>query len=111
SARHEIPGKDYESMSMEALTDELESLVSHEKVMSVRDHIEDIRKAFYSKYHHFIDEKKEEFLAENPDTTEDFHYHFPLKSRFDQLYNKYRDRKNSHFKALQNDLQSNLEKR
>src|SRR5690606_25902925 len=96
---------------MEALTDELETLISHDKVMSVRDHVEEIRKAFMSKYQHFIDEKKEEFQAENPDSTEDFHYHFPLKSRFEQLYNKYRERKNSHFKALQNDLQANLEKR
>lgn len=111
SARHDIPMKDYESMSMEALTDELEELVAHDKVMAVREHVEEVRKSFLSKYHHFIDEKKEEFHHENPDSTEDFHYQFPLKSRFDNLYNKYRDRKNSHFKSLQNDLHANLEKR
>ena len=109
-ARHEIEMKDYDSMPMEALADELDQLVGHEKVMSVRDHVEEIRKAFMSKYHHFIDEKREEYLHENPEG-EDFHYQFPLKNRFDQLYNKYRDRKNAHFKGLQSQLQTNLETR
>jgi hypothetical protein len=79
--------------------------------MSIKDHVEEIKKSFLSKYYHFIDEKKEEFHAENPDTTEDFHYHFPLKIKFDQLYSNYRDKKNTHFKSLQNNLKTNLENR
>jgi hypothetical protein len=34
-----------------------------------------------------------------------------LKSKFDQLYSQYRDRKNVHFKSLQSDLKANLENR
>jgi hypothetical protein len=109
--RHDIPMLDYETLSMDELIDELGNLVVVEKVMSVKDHVEELKKAFLSKYYHFIDEKKEEFLAENPDTTEDFHYHFPLKVKFDQLYNQYREKKNSHFKSIQNDLKTNLENR
>jgi len=109
--RHDIPMLDYETLSMDELIDELGNLVVVEKVMSVKDHVEELKKAFLSKYYHFIDEKKEEFLAENPDTTEDFHYHFPLKVKFDQLYTQYREKKNSHFKSLQNDLKTNLENR
>jgi hypothetical protein len=109
--RHDIPMLDYETLSMDELIDELGNLVVVEKVMSVKDHVEELKKAFLSKYYHFIDEKKEEFLAENPDTTEDFHYHFPLKVKFDQLYNQYREKKNSHFKSIQNDLITNLENR
>lgn len=109
--RHEIPMKDYESMSMEALVEELEQLSSVEKVMSVKDHIEEIKTAFFSKYNHFIDEKREEFLAENPETTEDFHYHLPLKSKFDTLFNQYRDKKSAHFQKLQNNLKHNLDVR
>jgi hypothetical protein len=111
SARHDIPMKDYEAMSMDQLTDELEGLVGNDKVMSVREHVEEIKKSFLSKYHHFIDEKKQEYHAENPETTEDFHYSLPLKGKFDQLYNQYRDRKNTHFKSLQSDLKSNLDNR
>ena len=109
--RHEIPLQDYEAMPMEKLVEELEVLVAAEKVMSVREHVEEIKRAFLSKYHHFIEVKKDEFHAENPETTEDFHYNFPLKAKFDSLYNQYRDKKNAHFKSLQNNLQSNLENR
>ena len=109
--RHDIPMQDYDTLSMEQLVAELEILAVAEKVMSVKDHVEEVKKAFLSKYYHFIDEKKEEFLAENPETTEDFHYQFPLKASFDQLYTHYRDRKNTHFKSLQTNLKSNLENR
>ena len=109
--RHDIPMQDYDTLSMEQLIDELGNLVIVEKLMSVKDHVEEIKKSFLSKYHHFIDEKKEEFHAENPDSTEDFHYHFPLKIKFDQLYSNYRDKKNNHFQSLQNSLKSNLENR
>ena len=109
--RHEIPMQDYETLSMEILVDELKNLVSTEKVMSVKDHIEELKKAFLAKYNHFIEEKKEEFHTENPDSTEEFQYHFPLKVKFDQYYSLYRDNKNNHFKSLQTNLKSNLENR
>ena len=109
--RHEIPMLDYESLSMEELIDELEKLSAVEKIMSVKDHVEEIKNSFLPKYYHFIDEKKEEFNAENPESKEEFHYHFPLKSKFDQLYSSYRDKKNAHFKNLQNNLKNNLEVR
>lgn len=109
--RHEIPMQDYEAMDMESLVAELEKFVAVEKVMSVKDHVEELRSAFLSKYNHFIEEKREEFLAENPDTTEDFHYHLPLKIKFDTLINQYRDNKNTHFKSLQNNLKANLDVR
>lgn len=109
--RHDIPMLDYDTLSMEQLVAELGELVVVDKVMSVKDHVEELKKAFLSKYYHFIDEKRDEFHAENPDTTEEFHYHFPLKVKFDQLYSQYRDKKNAHFKSLQNSLQTNLENR
>lgn len=109
--RHDIPMLEYETLSMEQLVEELTTLVAVEKLMSVKDHIEELKKSFLSKYYLFIDEKKEEFYTENPDTTEDFHYNFPLKGKFDQLYSQYRDNKNTHFKSLQNDLKANLENR
>ena len=109
--RHDIPLQDYEALPMEKLVEELETLVEVEPLMSVKDHVEEIKKAFLSKYYHLIDEKKDEFHAENPDTTEEFHYSFPLKTKFDTLYNQYRDKKNAHFKSLQNNLKANLENR
>lgn len=109
--RHQIPMQDYEAMPMEQLVEELKLLVDNEKVMSVKDHIEEIKKAFLAKYNHFIEEKKDEFNAENPNPNEEFQYHSPLKTKFDQYYNLYRDNKNTHFKSLQTNLKSNLENR
>jgi Domain of Unknown Function (DUF349) len=106
--KHEIPVLDYDAMSMEALTDELEQLVNNEKVMAIKDHVEGIRKAFSDKYHHFIDEKKEEFLAQNNEEGLDFEYHFPLKNKFDGIYNAYKSSKAKHFKQLQNNLEQNF---
>lgn len=111
SGRHDIPEQNYEALSMEELADALEKMVATDKVMSVKDHVEDIKKEFYSKYHHLIEEKKEEYSHEHNGDTTDFEYHFPLKNRFDSIYNQYRDKKNSHFKKLQSDLKGNLEKR
>jgi hypothetical protein len=109
--RHDIPMQDYDTLSLEELVEELKSLVTSEKVMSAKDHIEEIKKAFLAKYNHLLEEKKEEFLAENQDPNEEFQYHSPLKTQFDKYYSLFRDTKNTHFKSLQTNLKTNLENR
>jgi hypothetical protein len=109
--RHDIPMQDYDALPMESLVDELNTLVLNEKVSSIKEHVEEIKKAFLAKYNHLIEEKKEAFLAENQDPNEEFQYHFPLKSKFDNLYSTYRNQKNEHFKSLQANLKTNLENR
>ena len=102
----EIPQKDYEALSMEALVEELVELVSHENIMVVKNHIEDIKKSFLGKYHQFIDEKRAAFYTENESSVE-FDYHFPLKSKFDQLYDTYKAKRTKHFNQIQNQLKDN----
>ena len=109
--RHDIPMQDYDALPMESLVDELNTLVLNEKVSSIKEHVEEIKKAFLAKYNHLIEEKKEAFLAENQDSNEEFQYHFPLKSKFDNIYSVYRNHKNEHFKSLQANLKTNLENR
>lgn len=104
----EIAIIDYEILSMDDLVIELEKLVAIEKVMSVKNHVEDIKTVFLSKFNHFMEDKKDEFFAENPESTENFEYHFPLKVKFDQLYSQFRDKRNKHFKSLETNLKSNL---
>jgi hypothetical protein len=106
--KHEIEMLDYDALSMEELTDELEKLVSNEKVMAIKDHAEGIRKAFSDKYQHFIDEKREEFNAQNNEEGVEFEYHFPLKNKFDSIFNTYKTNKVKHFKQLQNNLEHNF---
>jgi len=109
--KHDIPMMDYSTLTMDALVGELEKLHLADKVLSVKDHLEEIKKEFLSKFHHFMEEKREEFEAENQDPTETFSYHFPLKNTFDELYKTYKNRLNQHYKSLQKTLQDNLEKR
>ena len=106
--KHEIPMLDYDALSMEELTEELEKLVANEKVMAIKDHAEGIKKAFSDKYHHFIEEKREEFNTQNNEEGLDFEYHFPLKNKFDSIYNTYKANKSKHFKQLQNNLEHNF---
>jgi hypothetical protein len=109
--RHDIPMLDYDALSLESLIVELKNLVANEKVMSIKDHVEEIKKSFLAKYNHLLEEKKEVFIAENSDSTEEFVYHSPLKSQFDQFYSLFKENKNAHFKSLQTNLKKNLENR
>lgn len=109
--RHDIPMLDYDTLSLESIVEELKNLVINEKVMSIKDHVEEIKKSFLAKYHHLLEEKREEFLAENTDLNEEFKYNSPTKATFDQYYSLFRDNKNTHFKGLQTNLQTNLEDR
>jgi hypothetical protein len=103
--------KNYENLSMDKLVIEMEHLLSLHQINKIKTEIEDIKKEFLSQYHHLVDEKREEFMEQNPETTEKFEYHLPAKVKFDAVYNQYRTEKNVHFKKLQNDLQGNLDKR
>ena len=109
--RHDIPMLDYDALSLEVLVEELQKLISNEKVMSVKDHVEEIKKSFLAKYNHLLEEKKEEFLSENQETNEEFQYYSPLKTKFDQYYSQFRNNKNTHFKSLQTNLKTNLDNR
>jgi hypothetical protein len=109
--RHDIPMQDYNTFSLDELVAELKKLVSSDKVMSVKEHIEEIKKSFLLQYNHLIEEKREEFNAENQDPNEEFQYHSPLKTKFDEYYNIFRDHRNAHFKSLQTNLKTNLENR
>ena len=102
--KHEIPLLDYESMTMEELVPELERLMNNHKVMAIKDHVEEIRKSFMNHYHHLIDEKRDEFNAENTDENAEFDYHFPLKNKFDSVYDDFKHKRNEPYNQLQKNL-------
>lgn len=105
----EIPTKDYEALSLEELVTELDNLVSNYNVMTVRDHVEQIKKAFSNKYYIFIEEKKQAFLDENTENTIlDFEYNSVVKNNFDSIFNTYRNKRNKHFQSIQDNLKNNL---
>ncbi|MDN3706914.1 DUF349 domain-containing protein [Myroides ceti] len=108
----EIAVVDYENLTMSELIVELENLMNNHKVMAIKDQAEAIRKAFFHQYHNLIDEKKQVFLSENPTAADsDFSYEFPLKNKFENIYNTYRDKRSQYHKSIQDSLKGNLSKR
>lgn len=103
----EIEVKDYEKLSLEELVDELASLVGHEKALVFKNQIEDVKKAFLNQFHQLIEEKRVAFFAENETSTE-FEYHSPIKVKFDQLLDTFRNKRNTNFKNIENQLKNNL---
>lgn len=104
--------KDYDSLEMTDLVDELNHLVNTFHINEIKDHVESIRKAFLNKFNDMIDEKKKNYIEENPEASIlDFYYEFPLKNKFEQVYNNYRDKKNKHFQSIQENLKKNLKEK
>lgn len=103
----EIEVKDYERLSLEELVDELATLVGHEKALVFKNQIEDVKKAFLNQFHQLLEEKRVAFFAENETSTE-FEYHSPIKVKFDQLLDTFRNKRNANFKNIENQLKNNL---
>lgn len=110
SDRHKIEFKDYENMSLEMLAIELEKLVKNEKAQAIKKHVETIKSEFNDKFDSLLDEKKEEFIADGGHEI-DFYYSNPIKKRFNNSYKEYRNKLNSHYKSIQENLKKNLEER
>lgn len=108
--RHQIADKAYDKMSMEALVDELDNLVSNHKVQAIKKHIEDIRTEFKSQFNTLLDEKKEEFLNEGGNEI-DFFFSSPLQKRFKDTYKDYKGKLHTHHKNIENSLKDNLANR
>lgn len=110
SERHTLEDKDYHAMSMEQLADELEGLLKHKKVQTIKSHVDEIKQEFNSKFSEILEEKKEDFLADGGNEI-DFYYSSPLKKRFNELYKDYRNNLNAYYKNLETNLKANLENR
>jgi hypothetical protein len=105
--RHKIEIKDYDTMSLDSLTIELEKLVKNEKVQAIKSHVDAINNDFKTKFNALIDEKKEEFLHDGGNEI-DFYYSSPIQKRYKEAYKEYRNKIHEHYKSLENNLKQNL---
>ena len=110
SKRHDIKEKDYHSMSLGTLVDELEHLVKNEKIQTIKTHFDTIKNEFNAKFSALLEEKKEEFLAGGGNSI-DFHFNSPEKTRFNEVFKEYRDKRQDYYKNLEKNLKANLEQR
>lgn len=108
--RHTIPLLDYHAMSMENLVGELQRLVKNEKVQAIKKHVDGIKQEFDLKFQEFLDEKKEEFIA-NGGNEIDFRYNSVTKRQYNEVYGEYREKRDSYYKSLEQNLNANLAKR
>ncbi|MCF8272862.1 MAG: DUF349 domain-containing protein [Flavobacteriaceae bacterium] len=105
--RHTIEVKDYDSMSLDALTIELERLVKNEKVQAIKNHVEQINAEFKTKFQALLDEKKEEFLSDGGNEI-DFYYSSPIQKQFKETYKNYKTKLHEHYKSFEQNLKQNL---
>ncbi len=108
--RHVIEVKDYHSMSIDDLADELTNLVSKEKVQAIKTHIDTIKKEFTEKFNHFLEEKKDEFVSEGGNPI-DFYFSSTIKTRFNQSYKEYKKKIREHYNNIETSLKENLANR
>lgn len=108
--RHTIELKEYDQMSLEALTSELERLVKNEKIQAIKSHVEGIKKAFDSQFNDLLEEKKADFLSDGGNEI-DFYYSSPVQKQFKEIYKDYRNKLNEHRKNLDQNLKQNLAKK
>ncbi len=108
--RHDIEMKDYHAMTMNELVMELDELLKSEKIQTIRDHVQEIKLEFDSKFDEEMEQKKEDFLEEGGNII-DFHYSSPTKKRFNEVYFKYKEQRNKHYEELKKNLNQNLKER
>ncbi|MBT8320132.1 MAG: DUF349 domain-containing protein, partial [Eudoraea sp.] len=108
--RHHIPILDYHSMSMENLVGELQRLIRNEKIQAIKRHADIIKQEFDDKFKEFLEQKKEEFISKGGNEI-DFKYTSVTKRQFNEVYNEYREKRNQHYRNLEGNLKTNLEKR
>ncbi len=108
--RHHIPFLDYHAMSMENLVGELQRLVKNEKVQAINKHVNSIKHEFDLKFQEFIEHKKEEFVAGGGNEI-DFRYNSVTKRQFNEVYKEFREKRDTYYRNLEQQLKQNLENR
>lgn len=108
--RHHIPILDYHALSMENLVGELQRLVRNEKVQAIKKHVDGIKHEFDLKFLDFLEHKKEDFIAKGGNEI-DFRYNSVTKRQFNEVYSEYRDKRNTYYKSLEQNLNVNLANR
>lgn len=106
--RHDIPLLDYHTMNMEKLVEELDKLVSKQRVQAIKTHVEQIKSEFDLKYQDLYEQKKDDFVADGGNEI-DFSYTSPTKKNFNEVYSTYREKRNHYYKSLEERLHGNLE--
>ena len=106
--KKEIP--DYSSSSTEQLVKELKKILQEEAIQTIREHVEVLKNTFFDKIQVLYEEKRAEYLEGGGEETH-FVFTHPDKKPFQDLLHEYKTKKSAYHKAVEEGLQSNLNKR
>ncbi|WP_053992221.1 DUF349 domain-containing protein [Mangrovimonas sp. TPBH4] len=110
SQRHSVESKDYHSMTMEQLVKELDYLLKHHKIQTIKSQVNEIKSEFNDKFGELLEEKKEEFINDGGNEI-DFYFITPEKKDFNFLYKEYKSSLHAYYKNLERNLKDNLDNR
>ena len=100
----------YEAMSLSELTKELKELLLTEKTQAIKKQVDAIRYEFDKKYDALVEEKREEFIADEGEP-HNFSYEIPIYKEFYTAFNNYREKRNQYYKEMEKTHKENLAKR
>ncbi len=104
--------KDYEQMDIATLSSELKDLTLNYPIQNIKEQVEQIKTTFSHKYEDQLEKKKDIFLQNNPDASEeDFTWNPTAKQQFDLYYKEYRQKRTTYREELDSKLKINLKKR
>ena len=101
---------DYRAFDKPQLIEALSNLIENSPIHKIKDAVDEIKNEFNSQFQEELIKQKESFLAEGGNVI-DFYYESKDKKEFNTLFNAYRDKKNTYYKKLKNDLEANLANR
>jgi len=101
---------DYSKLSLEILVATLKEILANNPVQKIKNQVESIKSAFNLKFGALLAEKKAAFLAEGGNAI-DFQFSSSVKSDYNSLLSEYKKHRDAHYKDLDKQLSSNLEKR
>ncbi len=98
----------FEQMTMAELVTALESILSEDSLRNMRDRVDDIKKAFESKYNEAKNAAEEAHDNETDDPLATFYFQSDEKKAFDKLFKSYQQKRKASRKELEEKLQENL---
>lgn len=110
SKEEETAVVDYSKLSLEELVSELKKTLSDNPVQKIKNQVEGIKSAFNQQFGALLAEKKAAFLEEGGNSI-DFQFSSPIKSEYNNLLSEYKKQRDAHYKDLDKQLSSNLDKR
>ena len=103
---HEVM-PDYAEFSTEDLVSTAEKLLKSEPVQTLKKHFEGIRTNLLKQLNSEREAKLEQFLKEGGNKI-DFEFIQPIREQFRKVYGEYRNRRQKHYRELEEELKNNL---